>query len=302
MKLYTSVAGLMVTDDLDVIQEEVQFHSVEDYNNCEKQIQLITKKYKNISKQTAPCPSSPSALSRFRTINMQLAIKGVRDAVGTDLLIDHAINNIDELDKTANLLAKRLREWYELYLPEISKSIQNHEAFVRLILEKNKQDMMKDLNLTETMGADLREEDVNQILTLAYHLTDNYALREKHLAYLESKLKEHAPNLLELLGTTIAAKLIEHAGNLKRLAILPSSTVQLLGAEKALFRHLTRGARPPKYGIIINHPFITNADKKNKGKAARALADKISMCARLDYFKGEFKAPEYRKSLEAKFK
>ena len=81
---------------------------------------------------------------------------------------------------------------------------------------------------------------------------------------------------------------------------MPASTIQLLGAEKALFRHIKTGSRSPKYGVIINHPFIQNAPRDCKGKASRILADKITLCARLDYFHGEFKAPEYKQYLEEK--
>jgi nucleolar protein 56 len=111
---------------------------------------------------------------------------------------------------------------------------------------------------------------------------------------------KYCPNLLELAGATIAARLIELGKGLKHLALLPASTVQLLGAEKALFRHLKTGSRSPKYGVIINHPLIQSAPRDKRGKASRMLADKLSLCARLDYFKGEFKAPDYRKELEAK--
>ena len=82
--------------------------------------------------------------------------------------------------------------------------------------------------------------------------------------------------------------------------MLPASTIQLLGAEKALFRHIKTNAKSPKHGIIINHQFVQKAQRKNKGKAARILADKLSLCARLDYFKGEFKGEEYKKELERK--
>ena len=117
----------------------------------------------------------------------------------------------------------------------------------------------------------------------------------------QSVMEKYCPNLLELAGVTIGAGLIELAKGLKHLALLPASTVQLLGAEKALFRHIKTGSRSPKHGIIINHPFVQSAGRELKGKAARMLADKLSLCARLDYFKGEFLAPMMKKELEAKF-
>jgi len=113
-------------------------------------------------------------------------------------------------------------------------------------------------------------------------------------------MKKYCPNLLELGGITISAKLIELGRSVKHLAMLPASTIQLLGAEKALFRHIKMGNKSPKHGVIINHPIVQKAGRKEKGKAARMLADKLSLCARLDFFKGEFKAKEYREELEKK--
>jgi len=95
---------------------------------------------------------------------------------------------------------------------------------------------------------------------------------------------------------------MELGKSLKHLAMLPASTIQLLGAEKALFRHIKTGSRSPKHGIIINHSIVQKAKRNEKGKAARMLADKLSICAKLDYFKGEFKAKEYKKELEENFR
>lgn len=301
MKLFNTAAGLIVTDDRFSIKEHIQDRSQET---------TLLKKRKDIQKapledyhKLLPQLKDQKFFPHFRENCISLSTALIRDSASEDLFIDHAINNIYELDKTANMLVKRLREWYALYLPEISRAIPDHEAFVQVILEKDKSALLKELKLdaAQSMGAELKKEHINEIILLAKHIKSIYELRNEHLAYLESVLKIYTPNLNELCGTTIAAKLIEHAGGLKRLALLPSSTVQLLGAEKALFRHLTRKSRPPKHGLIINHPFITAASKQNKGKASRALADKISMCARLDYFHGEFKAREYKKELEERF-
>jgi len=191
-------------------------------------------------------------------------------------------------------LVKRLREWYSWYSPEFVKSVNDNEKFVELIMKRSK--------VKESMGAELKKEDVDEMLLLGKEILNLYKLKEKHEAYLEKVMKKYCPNILELAGAAIGAKLIELGKGLKHLALLPASTVQLLGAEKALFRHIKTGAKSPKYGVIVNHPIVQKADKKKKGKAARMLADKISLCARLDYFKGEFKAKEYRKELERKLK
>lgn len=231
--------------------------------------------------------------------NVQLTKEGIKSSVSADNLITQTIANIEELDKSANLLAKRLREWYGLYLPELGQQIDSHEKLASLVLEKKREELMAEFKIKETMGADLAAADLEEMKLLAQQVMELHQLRQKHEAYLLQVMKNYCPNLLHLAGVTIGAHLLELGKGLKNLALLPSSTIQLLGAEKALFRHLKTGSRSPKYGFIHAHQLIQGTSKK--GKAARALADKLSLCARLDYFKGEFKAPEYLKELERKF-
>ncbi|MBR9683293.1 C/D box methylation guide ribonucleoprotein complex aNOP56 subunit, partial [Candidatus Woesearchaeota archaeon] len=239
---------------------------------------------------------------RFYNLNLELTKKGIKESVSDDLLIIQTISNIEELNKVCNVLVKRLKEWYSWYCPELVKSLNDHETLVELMIKKNKNDLLKELKVKESMGAELKKEDVDEMLLLGKEILRLYELRNKHETYLEKMMKKYCPNILELAGANIGAKLLELGKGLKRLALLPSSTVQLLGAEKALFRHIKTGSKSPKYGVIINHPLIQKADKKHKGKASRMLADKISLCARLDYFKGAFKAKEYKKELEGKIK
>ena len=119
--------------------------------------------------------------------------------------------------------------------------------------------------------------------------------------YLDKLMDELMPNTKSIAGTTISAKLLEHAGSLKHLSELPSTTVQLFGAEKALFRHLHSNAKCPKYGLLHEHPLIPKTKRKDHGKAARALADKISIAAKVDYFKGEFVGDKLKAQIEKKF-
>jgi len=237
----------------------------------------------------------------FYLKNLSITKTAVRNSVTEDQLIIQAIANINELDKAINLLGKRLREWYSLHFPELSEKIDNHEKYAQFLLEKTRTELIKELNIdSEIMGADLNKTHLDEIKQLAAQILQLRDLRYNHESYLHEVMQKYCPNLLEMAGTTIGAKLIELARGLKQLAVLPASTIQLLGAEKALFRHIKTGSRSPKYGVIINHPFIQNAPRDCKGKASRILADKITLCARLDYFHGEFKAPEYKQYLEEK--
>ncbi|MBS3169083.1 hypothetical protein J4210_01240 [Candidatus Woesearchaeota archaeon] len=233
--------------------------------------------------------------------NLILTKEAIRNAVNSDALIIQSISTIGELDQICNLLAKRLREWCGLYLPELSEKVTNHERFVELIITKTRVELQKEYAITETMGADLEQHHVQELVLLAKQIQQLYRLRQEQDRYLQKVMQEYCPNLLELAGATIGARLLELGKGLKRLALLPASTIQLLGAEKALFRHIKTGARVPKYGVLFQHPLIQGAAKDLKGKAARQLADKLSLCTRLDYFKGELKAGEYKKELEKRF-
>ena len=233
--------------------------------------------------------------SQFHEKNIELTKHLLKESVSDGQLIVQAIANINELDRVVNILVKRLREWYSLHNPELEHQTNSHEIFVESVLSNQKKK-------SGSMCADLKKVHLDEINCLGKEINALFALRKKHEEYLQQVMSGYCPNLLELAGTTTGARLIELAKGLKRLALLPSSTVQLLGAEKALFRHLKSGSRSPKYGVIFQHPFIQKAKRENRGKAARMLADKLSLCARLDYFKGEFKAKEYKKELEEKLK
>ncbi|MEK6901736.1 MAG: hypothetical protein AABX37_05310 [Nanoarchaeota archaeon] len=305
--LFTNVLGSFVIDENIHLVDSILFSDTEQYLAPEKTETTLIRKHLHLD----PLPKHllPHALllfkekhflPEFKKRNLLLTKNALKQSVSEDILIMQAISSILELDKMTNILSKRLREWYGWYFPELSEQCSSHEKFVELIITKSREELQNDISQNETMGADLSPVHVEEMRQLALQVHALYQLRRHHEIYLEQTMKQYCPNLLELAGTTIAAQLIELGKGLKHLALLPSSTIQLLGAEKALFRHLKTGSRSPKHGIIINHPLVQNAKWKEKGKMARSLADKLSLCARLDYFKGEFKAPEYRQALEKK--
>ncbi|MFC1691080.1 NOP5/NOP56 family protein [Nanoarchaeota archaeon] len=241
---------------------------------------------------------------KLRQNNIIIAKNKIKKSVKKDLLVMQTINHIEELNKISNMMAKRLREWYELYNPEFSKSLDSHEKFTELIIQKDKKELLAEIGADQatTMGADLEKEDVEAIIEFAKELQQVFELRQKQTDYLETIMKQVCPNVLEITGPTIGANLISLAGSLKKMSEFPASTIQMLGAEKALFRHLKTGARPPKYGVLINHPYIMKADRKNKGKVARLVADKISIASKVDYFKGEFVGDKLKADIEKRLK
>jgi len=217
----------------------------------------------------------------------------VKDSVNNDFMIINAINNIEELEKSFNVIVGRLREWFLLKNPELEKKVQDNERFVEIVIKQ-------EYSETE-MGSELGMRDDEAIMSLALLAQGIIKTKEFLTDYLEETMNHHCKNVLALAGTTIGAKLLREASSLKRLASLQSGTIQLLGAEKALFRHIKTGAKPPKFGYIVNHPVVTGARQDDKGKVARSLADKISITARLDFFKGEFLGHKYLEELKNKF-
>jgi nucleolar protein 56 len=241
-------------------------------------------------------------LQELRQKNILLAKKLVKESVNSDQSIINAVNNIEELQKIQNVLSKRLREWYSLYFPELDKKFPDHEEYIGYVLKNDKTNLLKEFQVTEAMGADLSHEEVEETMKLATSIKQLFEEQKNLTAYLEKTMKEHYPNIYAIAGASIGAKLLRGAGSLRKLAMMRSSTVQLIGAEKALFRHIKTGARPPKHGYLLQHNLVQKASKDKRGKVARALADKIFVAARLDYFKGKFMGDEMLKEVEVKFK
>jgi len=224
---------------------------------------------------------------KFRKVNLALTKKKIKESVKADLIVIQIIDCIEELNKSANLLSKRLREWYELYAPEVSRNIEDHKKFVKKIMENSREELFRESNLkpNESMGADFSNKDITALKRLAETVDYIDSIIEFQSNYLEDIMKESFPNITAACGALIGAKIIALAGGLNRLAEMPSSKIQVLGAEKALFRHLKTGSKPPKYGIISQHQSIAQAAKSEKGRAARRLSSRIAMAARIDFFR-----------------
>ena len=227
-------------------------------------------------------------------IYRNLAIYKIKkESASEDKHLIQAINTIDEIDESISKQIERIREWYALYFPEMDV-IKNNETYIKLISQnKTKEEIIN--AKPEAFPGDIidLEEDINpkDIEIMNNYANSIYEMQQtrKNLEeYVDFKMQDIAPNLRLLVGSSLAAKLISHAGGLKRLAVYPSSTVQIMGAEKALFRHLKSGDRPPKYGLIYQHPQVRGAKWWNRGKIARMLAGMISHAARRDVFTKTF--------------
>ncbi|MGA2665271.1 MAG: hypothetical protein ABSF83_10035 [Nitrososphaerales archaeon] len=221
-----------------------------------------------------------------------------------DLQLVHGIQALDELDRFLNITSERVAEWYSLHFPELQQMIGDNVVLSRLVVEEGGRDGFTEAKLEgkgfsdkkveaillaaeRSKGGTITERDLGRMVGLAQIAISTAAERDKMAEYVESTMKRIAPNTTGVAGATIGARLIARAGGLDRLARLPASTIQVLGAEKALFRALRTGARPPKHGILFQHDAVHSAPKWQRGKIARALANKIAIAARIDFYRGE---------------
>lgn len=239
-------------------------------------------------------------------INLELTKVKIKKAIERDSLIVQTNGAIEELDKSINIFIERLREFYSLYFPEMDRIIKDHERFAKIIEKFGSREKIEDLELKQfaekSMGADFKEEDIKIIQLFASKILELYKLRETLSKYLEKLLKEIAPNFSELAGPMLAAKLIAKSGRLEKLAKTSSSTIQLIGAEKALFRFLHGKGSSPRFGLIYGSPLIQNAPEKLKGRIARVLASKLSIAAKMDYYSKEYKADKLKQELQERVK
>jgi nucleolar protein 56 len=235
----------------------------------------------------------------------KLATRRVRDSLGgDDRHVVHAVGAVDDLHETTNLLAERIREWFGLHFPELPDQVEDAEELVQLVARHGTReaivDARPDLDRDRGVGAKLDPATRDRIQAVARVASAAVEAREALEDHLGETAPEVASNLTELVGAPIAARLLRLAGGLEDLAKLPSGTVQTLGAEKALFRHLTEDAPPPKHGVLYQHPLVHRAPPDQRGKVARALAGKACIAARADAFTGADVAGDLQAELDAR--
>ncbi|ODQ78201.1 hypothetical protein BABINDRAFT_65537 [Babjeviella inositovora NRRL Y-12698] len=222
--------------------------------------------------------------------------------------IIQAIALLDQLDKDINTFAMRVKEWYGWHFPELAKITPDNYTYAKLALFIKDKASLNDESLHDiaavvkddaaiaqrvidaariSMGQDISEEDMENCSTFAARVVSISEYRTKLYQYLTDKMHTVAPNLSELIGEVVGARLISHAGSLTNLSKQAASTVQILGAEKALFRALKTKGNTPKYGLIYHSSFIGKASQKNKGRISRYLANKCSIASRIDNYSDE---------------
>ncbi len=234
-----------------------------------------------------------------------------------DKNVVHAILSMDDIDKTTNLFSSRIREWYGVHFPETDKEIPNHVTLCKIITEigvreKFTEDLLKRYGFSnekskkivdvanKSMGAHFDEKDLLPLQHMAQRTLDLYEERDRLDAWIEREMGRIAPNMKAVVGSAIAARLIALAGGLMEIAMKPASTIQLLGAEKALFRALKTGAKPPKHGIIYQMPELHSCPWWQRGNISRAIAGRLTIAARVDAFQGEFMGDQLKREVDQK--
>ncbi|QUC64947.1 ribonucleotide-diphosphate reductase subunit beta [Nitrosopumilus sp. K4] len=241
------------------------------------------------------------ALGKLREFAMGLSSSKVTEvSESPDLHIIQAINSLDEIDKIANALSSRLREWYGLHFPELDNIIDSINGYAQIVLAGKRDSLsnqvyedagfpdskveMLSLIASKSRGGDISDVNLTIVQDIAKQILDFHELRKKLEDHIESEMQRVAPNVSAILGTAVGARVLARAGSIKRLASMPASTIQVLGAEKALFRALKTGAQPPKHGLLFQHAMVHAAPRWQRGKIARAIAAKAVIAARVDVY------------------
>ncbi len=245
--------------------------------------------------------NSSEAMIKLRDFAMQLSSSKVSEvSASPDLHISQSINSLDEIDRIINGISSRLREWYGLHFPELDNVIDSIFGYSQIVLAGKREDItekvfedagfpdskveMLSVIRKKSRGGDISPENLAIVQLLAKQILELNELRKKLEEHVETQMNLVAPNLAAILGTTVGARIIARAGSLKKLASIPASTIQVLGAEKALFRSLKTGSRPPKHGLLFQHAMVHAAPRWQRGKIARAIAGKAAIAARVDVY------------------
>ncbi len=247
----------------------------------------------------------PDKLQQLRRRLIKKAKRQVQQRYAeSDVHIIRAVAVLQDLDATFNLLAENAVEWYSAYFPELHQLLKDNEKYLQLVYLIGGRKGFDAKKVAEIAGEETAEKiaaaakksmgseveppvlDAMKLLALnALNLREERKLLER---LVEKQMAEYAPNLSQLAGAVLGARLLAAAGGLRQLALLPASTIQLLGAERALFRHMRNSrVKGPKHGLLYQHALVRSVPAKHKGKVARSVAAKLAIAAKADFFKSK---------------
>ncbi|WNY23838.1 hypothetical protein MmiHf6_11600 [Methanimicrococcus hongohii] len=233
--------------------------------------------YREMAKEAGLAESDSEYISSLREITIQTTRKQLSASMTEDKKVMQAVEALDDLNETINHLTERLTEWYSAYYPELDLPGEAYVRFVSEIPESASQSQM---------GAPAAHEDLILLQSFADDILSLYERKAAVESFIEMKMKETAPNLSQIAGVVLGARLLSMAGGLKNLAAMPSGSIQVMGAEKAMVKHLRSNAPSPKHGIIFSHPALNTAPFRLRGKIARSFAAAVSLAARTDFYSG----------------
>jgi nucleolar protein 56 len=222
---------------------------------------------------------APVDLQKLHDEAMRLAREKISESLASeDAYLIQAVKALDDLNDAYNIITERLTEWYGIHYPE--QRLRPLEL-IDYILEHGTRPA------GASMGAPMAGEDLEAVTEMASTAAVLHRQRKGLDEYIQKTMQSLAPNLSNVLGAVLGARLIARAGSLEKLARMPASSIQVMGAGEALFKHLKTGTPSPKHGLIYKHPLISGAPKKARGKISRMLAGKAAIAARMDYYSGE---------------
>lgn len=225
----------------------------------------------------------------YRRMLHETAMQVARDVIsrglaGKDAYLMQSVKALDDLSEAYNAVTERLAEWYSIHFPEQDMRPRELADF---ILQYGSKELSSGVAARGSIGAPMNAGDVEAVRGLASTAGALFEERNALEEYIKSGMEELAPNLSNVLGPVLGARLIARAGGIGKLAVMPASTIQVMGAGEALFKHLKSGTPSPKHGLIYKHPLISGAPKAVRGRISRMIAGKAVIAARIDYFSGE---------------
>jgi nucleolar protein 56 len=292
-------SGFFISDD--ALLKALKKESLDVQMMEEKQLDEIQANKPQILVDAGFAKNIGDAISKLRDFALSLSASRVTEvSQSPDLHIIQAINALDEMDVMINGLSSRLREWYGLHFPELDNIIDSINGYAQIVMAGNRSSLsdkvyedagfpdskvqMLSVIQQKSKGGEISPENLSIVQSIAKQILDMAKARNAIEAHIESQMKAFAPNVAAILGTAVGARILAKAGSIKKMATLPASTIQVLGAEKALFRALKTGTQPPKHGILFQHPIVHAAPRWQRGKMARAIASKAAIAARVDVY------------------
>ena len=305
----SEVSKFLISEQKDIVVNDIALNDLLKKKDIDSQMMSETKMEDiqltkpKILVQANFAQDEDDSIQKLREFAISLSSSKVTEiSESEDLHIIQAINTLDDTDKIINGISSRLREWYGLHFPELDNIIDSINGYAQIVMAGKRNQMsdnifvdagfpdskvqMLSLVREKSRGGDITDENLQIVKALAKNILELFDLRKSLELQIDEQMNKTAPNITAVLGTTVGARILAKAGSLTKLATMPASTIQVLGAEKALFRALKTGSNPPKHGLLFQHAVVHAAPRWQRGKIARAIAAKAAIAARVDVHGG----------------